>query len=274
MRHLLLLLLPALLCSACDTDGDSDGPIEASADTGADAATGETFPCTPTSCLGGLRCDESGFCARPVAAELFAEGSADPRSGVGMANTFAPSLGSSEPDIAPLDCNGSGEACAEGFDCQAGGACTATCTACGGDCRYEASNYAIRNHISADLLYAGLPTGGNHHPCWAAWGEHTKPPGDERWVHNMEHGGVVFLYRCPDGCEAEVEQLRNYAATLPQGTWVLAPEPNLSSRFGVVAWGFKLQTDCFDLAATTAFYDLHEGNGPEATQMAPPAQCL
>jgi hypothetical protein len=151
---------------------------------------------------------------------------------------------------------------------------SAACTACGGDCRYEASNYAIRNHISADLLYAGLPTGGNHHPCWAAWGEHTKPPGDERWVHNMEHGGVVFLYRCPDGCEAEVEQLRNYAATLPQGTWVLAPEPNLSSRFGVVAWGFKLQTDCFDLDATSAFYDLHEGNGPEATSMAPPAQCL
>ena len=149
MRHLLLLLLPALLCSACDTDGDSDGPIEASADTGADTATGETFPCTPTSCLGGLRCDESGFCARPVAAELFAEGSADPRSGVGMANTFAPSLGSAEPDIAPLDCNGSGEACAEGFDCQAGGACTATCTACGGDCRYEASSYAISNHIGA-----------------------------------------------------------------------------------------------------------------------------
>jgi hypothetical protein len=73
---------------------------------------------------------ESGFCARPVADELYAEGSADPRSGVGMANTFAPNLGSSEPDIAPLDCNGSGEACAEGFDCQATGACTSTCTAC------------------------------------------------------------------------------------------------------------------------------------------------
>ena len=268
-----LLLLATALISGCAADNDSDGLVE-TADTGAETDTGETFPCTPTSCLGGLRCDETGFCARPVAEELFAQGSGDPRSGVGMANTFAPSLGSSEPDIAALDCNGSGEACAEGFDCQAGGACTAACTACGGDCRYESANYAVRNHIGADLLYAGLPTGGNHHPCWAAWGEHTKPTGDERWVHNMEHGGVVFLYRCPEGCEAEVEQLRNYAATLPQGTWVLAPEPNLSTRFATVAWGFRLQTECFDLEATTSFYDRHQGNGPEATQMAPPAQCL
>lgn len=275
MRHHFasLLLLASSALAACGTDGDSDGNLE-TADTSADTAPAEDLPCTATSCLGGLRCDETGFCARPVATEVYAEGSADPRSGFGMANTFAPSLGSSEPDIAALDCNGSGAACAEGFDCQTSGACAASCTACGGNCRYESANYATRNHITADLLYAGVPTGGNHHPCWASWGEHAKPPGDERWVHNMEHGGVVFLYRCPDGCDAEVAALRAYGATLPEGTWVLAPEPNLPTRFGVVSWGFRLLTDCMDAEAFGAFYDLHQGHGPEATPMAPPAQCL
>ena len=62
--------------------------------------------------------------------------------------------------------------------------------------------------------------------------------------------------------------------TLPAGTAVMSPEPMLNHRFTIVAWGYRLETDCLDLAAFEAFYLEHQGHGPEATTMPPPPQCL
>ena len=229
-------------------------------------------PCD-AGCPTGLTCDETGYCRRATVAESYAEGSADPTSGVGLSNLALPDPAGTTPDIAPLDCNGT-TSCLSPFVCNTDGSCTAPCTACGGDCDYESLNYASRNHIQTDLLYAGTPAGGSHHLCWAPWGISTTPVGDEHWVHNLEHGGVAFLYRCTTDCSAEVVQLTDYVSTLPVGTAVMSPEPMLNHRFTVVAWGYRLETDCLDLAAFEAFYIEHQGHGPEATTMPPPPQCL
>ena len=229
-------------------------------------------PCD-AGCPTGLTCDETGYCRRATVAESYAEGSADPTSGVGLSNLALPDPAGTTPDIAPLDCNGT-TSCLSPFVCNTDGSCTAPCTACGGDCDYESLNYASRNHIQTDLLYAGTPAGGSHHLCWAPWGISTTPVGDEHWVHNLEHGGVAFLYRCTTDCSAEVVQLTDYVSTLPVGTAVMSPEPMLNHRFTIVAWGYRLETDCLDLAAFEAFYLEHQGHGPEATTMPPPPQCL
>jgi hypothetical protein len=264
-----------------DTTDDAD-VIDDTTDTTPDLDTTDTTDTTPprvwvvpcdAGCPTGLTCDETGYCRRAVVPETYAEGSGDPTSGVGLSNLALPDPAGTTPDIAPLDCNGT-TSCLSPFVCNIDGSCTAPCTACGGACDYESLNYASRNHIQTDLLYAGTPAGGSHHLCWAPWGISTTPVGDEHWVHNLEHGGVAFLYRCTTDCSSEVAQLTDYVSTLPVGTAVMSPEPMLNHRFTVVAWGYRLETDCLDLAAFEAFYIDHQGNGPEATTMPPPPQCL
>jgi hypothetical protein len=273
--------LPDSSDDTAPTDATAD-VIDDTTDTTPDLDTTDTTDTTPprvwvlpcdAGCPTGLTCDETGYCRRAVVAETYAEGSGDPTSGVGLSNLALPDPSGTTPDVAPLDCNGT-TSCLSPFVCNIDGSCTAPCTACGGACDYESLSYASRNHIQTDLLYAGTPAGGSHHLCWAPWGISTAPVGDEHWVHNLEHGGVAFLYRCTTDCSAEVAQLTDYVSTLPVGTAVMSPEPMLNHRFTVVAWGYRLETDCLDLAAFEAFYIEHQGNGPEATTMPPPPQCL
>jgi hypothetical protein len=128
-------------------------------------------------------------------------------------------------------------------------------------------------HVNGDLVYPDPPpTGGNHNPCWGTWGVHDEELADEHWVHNLEHGGVVFLYRCPDGCPDEVSALSD--AVQGRDRALLTPYSLLPTRFAVVSWGFRLLSDCFDLASFMGFYTAHVGHGPESLSDPPPAQCL
>lgn len=129
-------------------------------------------------------------------------------------------------------------------------------------------------HVEGGVDYADLPpAGGDHDPCWTGWGVHAVDPGDEHWVHNLEHGGVVFLYRCPDGCPDEVVALEALVADLPPGTAILTPYEALPTAFAAVAWGHRLLTDCFDDRAMRGFYDLYVDQAPESVQSPPPGGC-
>jgi hypothetical protein len=44
------------------------------------------------------------------------------------------------------------------------------------------------------------PTSGPHWPIVAKWGVYSEEVAAEVFVHNLEHGGVVILYRCPTPC--------------------------------------------------------------------------
>jgi hypothetical protein len=91
---------------------------------------------------------------------------------------------------------------------------------------------------------------------------------DERFVHNLEHGGVDFLYNCPDGCAAEQAELEGLAGGRPFA--VVVPYQEMTARFAVVAWGYRLVTDTLDLDAFEAFYDEHVDQGPEKFPLPPP----
>jgi len=97
--------------------------------------------------------------------------------------------------------------------------------------------------------------------------------GDEHWVHNMEHGAVVFLYNCPDGCATEVEQMVQFVDA-HWGTSLLAPYSLMDSKFALAAWGVRLVSECFDLEAAEAFYASHVDQGPESTSSMPPDRCM
>ncbi len=150
------------------------------------------------------------------------------------------------------------------------------CGLCDGACYETWEPNASREHVSGDVDYAQEPpTSGDHNACWAAWGAHTEQVAAENWVHNLEHGGVVFLYDCPDGsCPDEVTQLEDYAATLPEGRWVLSPYEPAPLPYSVVSWEYELELGCFDLPVMQDFFDLHVGHGPENTISSPSAECM
>jgi hypothetical protein len=127
------------------------------------------------------------------------------------------------------------------------------------------------SHVSGGVDYDDLPpTGGPHDPCWAEWGVHEEEVPDERWVHNLEHGGVVFLHNCPNGCPDAVDRMEK----LVTGQAILTPYAALPSRFAVVSWEHRLLMDCADTDAMQAFYDTHFDQAPESSTSAPGESCM
>ncbi len=128
------------------------------------------------------------------------------------------------------------------------------------------------NHVIGPIDYPDPPpAGGDHAPCWATWGVHEDVVPPENWVHNLEHGGVVFLYRSRDalaaatrdaGPDASVQaELDALVAGLPRA---LSTEyPALPKTFAVVSWGYRLVSDCVDLNAALRFYTAHFNQAPE-----------
>ena len=127
-------------------------------------------------------------------------------------------------------------------------------------------------HINGPLDYPDKPpVGGNHNPCWAHWGVYERELATERWVHTLEHGGVVFLFRCDGDCSSEVAAMASIVNANPQA--ILTPYAALPTRFAVVAWGVRITADCFDKARFQRFYDEHVGRGPEQVASNPPSSC-
>jgi Protein of unknown function (DUF3105) len=149
----------------------------------------------------------------------------------------------------------------------------------GGDagnvCRTRMEQLAVAEalQVTGDVVYADPPpVGGNHNECWAKWGVHKDELADERWVHNLERGGVVFLYRCPDNsCRDEVDTLQVFVGGRTQA--LVTPYAALPTRFAVVAWGVRLTTNCFDMPAFQSFYDAHVDRAPESLSDNPPRSC-
>lgn len=97
------------------------------------------------------------------------------------------------------------------------------------------------------------------------------------WVHNLEHGFVVVLYRCADGAcpeDSDLAALREFAATgqptLSAATCgyrskvLVARFDQMSTPFAVVAWDRALLLDGFDPAAARAFAERWiDTNAPE-----------
>lgn len=113
------------------------------------------------------------------------------------------------------------------------------------------------------------PTSGPHYDAPAAWGsiDATLPEG--RFVHNLEHGGIVILYKCADNCEAvkaSVAQVYNQMPAEPQFhevKVVATPYSRMDHPFAVLAWDYLHEMDTLDVRYVREFYDAHVDKGPE-----------
>ncbi len=135
-----------------------------------------------------------------------------------------------------------------------------------------------RTHVavSSQVSYPdNPPAGGSHYPVWAAFQSYSFPVPRGFWVHDLEHGAIVFSYNCcasSAGCADEVAQVQSLIDGLPVDPEcssatprrvVLTPDPLLDVRWGVSAWGSTLRADCVDEQLFGQFYLDHFGKGPE-----------
>ena len=123
------------------------------------------------------------------------------------------------------------------------------------------------------------PSSGAHYGTWAAFKEYTAPIDRGYYVHNLEHGAIVLLYKCEDasGCPDVVQALRDAAAALPadplcetstrgqvRARVVIAPDPLLDVPVAAAAWGFTYRARCVHPASLQKFAREHYGQGPES----------
>lgn len=112
------------------------------------------------------------------------------------------------------------------------------------------------------------PTSGPHWPNWSNWGVFQQAIPSEMQVHNLEHGGIVIQYDCPQGCPQAVNTLSSYAFRYPATNFtgvLLAPRPNLpeSARIALTAWTHRLLLKTLDTDKTNQFVAAYIGKGPE-----------
>jgi hypothetical protein len=98
------------------------------------------------------------------------------------------------------------------------------------------------------------------------WGEYEFMP-PQRYIHNLEHGGVAFLYH-PCASAEVVDQLREFARARPaddggEFRWILSPYPELPSTIAVVAWEAVYTSHCVDFDEMTQFVDAEYRTAPE-----------
>ncbi|HLI27482.1 MAG TPA: DUF3105 domain-containing protein [Chloroflexota bacterium] len=112
------------------------------------------------------------------------------------------------------------------------------------------------------------PTSGPHYPRPARWAFYEAEVPEGYWVHNLEHGGIVFLYRCDDDCAARVAALRAVYEQLPPSRWghvkaLATPYSRLAPPLAAVAWGRIEYYETVDPERLIAFYRAFVDQGPE-----------
>ena len=132
-----------------------------------------------------------------------------------------------------------------------------------------------RNHVAVGTAidYASCPPSSGRH--YSSSGIAPVPPGfydagarlgPGNWVHNLEHGYVIALYRCEGGqCPSEdvLSSLRQFVLNGPstevatrcgyQSKVLAARFDDMATPFALVAWDHVLLLDSFDPAVALQF---------------------
>jgi hypothetical protein len=121
------------------------------------------------------------------------------------------------------------------------------------------------NHLSAEpteyIWNTRPPTSGPHNPSTARWGVYTEPVPDWTQVHNLEDGGVIVHYNCPDECPDVVAELRSIMEDIDDDfeQMILHPYENMDSRIALTAWTRMITMDDVDEAEVRDFIEAYRG---------------
>ena len=123
----------------------------------------------------------------------------------------------------------------------------------------DMGNQHIGAEPSSYVWNSRPPTSGPHIGQLAGWGEQQETVPEVYQVHNLEDGGVIMHYNCPEGCPDEVAALRDIMADVGPDRLILHPYTNMESRFAVTAWTRLLTLDAVDRDQIVAFIDAYRG---------------
>ena len=109
-----------------------------------------------------------------------------------------------------------------------------------------------------------VPVGGLHCAPPLLCRVYTEPQRRCQWLHNLEHGHVVLLYNCPEGCPEDVAALqRHFDAQLPHRILV-APDASLPGRISALVWAHGWLGDAYDQDAVNTLMQKQDVDAPEA----------
>jgi hypothetical protein len=112
------------------------------------------------------------------------------------------------------------------------------------------------------------PASGPHYPVWLRYEEYTTPMARGYWVHNLEHGAIVVLYR-PDAPGNVIPETVASFRAIPVDAQcghrraLLTPDPLLPWPAAVVAADRVLRADNASTAVIVQFALARRGRGPE-----------
>ena len=117
------------------------------------------------------------------------------------------------------------------------------------------------------------PSSGPHYPLpHSGYGVFEREIEPGRWVHTLEHGGIVVLYRpdlCDPDCLSQLRQVRDSAPPSQQFRMVkmaVIPYRDMDYAIAAVAWGWVDEMDQVDRDRILAFYRAHVDRGPETAE--------
>lgn len=120
------------------------------------------------------------------------------------------------------------------------------------------------------------PASGTHFPIWAAYDRSYVALDRGFWVHDAEHGAVVFAYRCDAGCADTITGLEDAVRAMPVDSQCEAPvkhraivvaDPLLpdDGQVSAIAWGTLYTGTCVDPDGLATFVHDFYGSAPEDT---------
>ncbi len=135
------------------------------------------------------------------------------------------------------------------------------------------THYAVGSDTSKD--WEAFPASGNHWGAWAKWGTvYDRPVKRGFLLHNLEHGGLVFSYKCASAsgtaCSAARDQMVALANSFGQARVIVTPDPTQPTKFAVRGWRSAYTADCLDETSALAFAKARFRHGREDEDANPP----
>ncbi|KAI1292195.1 hypothetical protein HDE_06975 [Halotydeus destructor] len=131
-------------------------------------------------------------------------------------------------------------------------------------CQYLDPEYMPQHKcLNESLSYSEtIPTYGDHRPLWPIYGEYSFVP-RQRWLHTLEHGGVVVLYD-PCAHPIMVSKLKTLVKSCIR-KHVITPFNDLPPErpLALVTWGCKLLMNKVDTRTVVSFIKETALHGPE-----------
>ena len=112
------------------------------------------------------------------------------------------------------------------------------------------------------------PASGPYYSEILQYGLYEQDVAEGFWVHVLERGGIVILYKCGAECSVLKKEIGDLLDTVPlskHGTvkLVIVPYEKMNPLITAVAWNVQLPLEHFDANLLTEFYNRHVDQGPE-----------